>query len=304
MSIKLVISGGDSFTYGSELPDDQGEGGDFDNSIPSPEGFKPDTPSKLCWANLVANKLNAKHINVAMAGRGNSYIARHVIDKLYKALQNNYKTAEIFVQIMWTFTHRRELAVKFDIQRKDSPWFPIDLYTCEDESKSDWFKKVPKNTENWKSARDHMHKRYLINKELGLVDFAKQYYSVVDDLDEAYSSLKEILLTQHILESHDIKYIFTYVNEHVMLGLIGRSSWIKDDITIGLRSFIKFDEWYKFPGEGDYVGFDDWAKANKYEYATSHPLEKAHEDAAELIYEEVKTITQTRTRGMGPLPGE
>ena len=93
-------------------------------------------------------------------------------------------------------------------------------------------------------------------------------------------------------------------SKHVMLGLDRSAFNTKDDFTTGLRSFIKFNEWYKFPGDGDYVGFDDWAKANKYEYATSHPLEKAHEDAAELIYEEVKTITQTRTRGMGSLSGE
>ena len=213
------------------------------------------------------------------------------------------KIKEIFVQIMWTFTHRRELAVKFDIKRKDSPWFPIDLYVCEDESKSDWFRTVPKDTENWESARSHMHNRYLINKELGLVDFAKQYYSIVDDIDEAYTSLKEVLMTQNVLETHDIKYMFTYVNKHVMLGLDRSAFNTKDDFTTGLRSFIKFNEWYKFPGDGDYVGFDDWAKANKYEYATSHPLEKAHEDAAELIYEKVKTITQA-SRSMGSLSGE
>jgi hypothetical protein len=39
-------------------------------------------------------------------------------------------------------------------------------------------------------------------------------------------------------------------------------------------------------------GFNEWALANKYEYGVDHPTEKAHEDAAELIYERVKEIVK------------
>ncbi|SVE35376.1 uncharacterized protein METZ01_LOCUS488230, partial [marine metagenome] len=97
-----------------------------------------------------------------------------------------------------------------------------------------------------------------------------------------------ILMLQELLENKNIKYMFTHVNEHVINGLIGPSNTYINS----LRSFIKFGEWYNFPGHEETTGFDQWAKWNKYEYATSHPLEKAHEDAAELLYEKVKTITQ------------
>ena len=82
--IKLVISGGDSFTYGCELQDQLDER----------------HASEFSWANLVANKLNAKHINTAEGGRSNSFIVRHVINTVYEALQHDYKPEEIFVQVM------------------------------------------------------------------------------------------------------------------------------------------------------------------------------------------------------------
>jgi len=289
--IKLVISGGDSFTFGAEL-------------TAWPAAYN--TPSPGSWAQLVANKLNAnlyKHVNTARSGRSNSFIVRHVINTVHQALKHEYKREEIFVQVMWTFVARQEIAVNCDTQRSDSPWFPIDPYVCEDESKGDWFKKVLKDTKNWKESHDAMHERYLINKDLGLVDYAKAYYRIVSDLHDTYTSLSEILSLQELLDYNNIRYMFTYVNKHVMNGLIhpsGRDqSWDRiypiniswtEKFTDSLCNFIKFDEWYKFPIDGKYVGFDDWAKFNKYEYATSHPLEKAHADAAELIYDHISNI--------------
>jgi len=301
--ITLVISGGDSFTFGSELLDDCGT-----MHVPvvtSTPYHRPTQPirlgpfaaaSKHSWANLTANKLNAKHINTGESGRSNSYIVRHIINIIYEALEHNYKPDEIFVQVMWTFVARQEIAVNFDIKRYDSPWFAVDPYVCEDETKSNWFKKVSKSVPNWQEVHDDMHKRYLINKDLGLVDYAKSYYTVVSDLHDKYTSLQKILMLQDFLESRNVKYMFTYVNEHVMKGLISI-----DKFTNGLHSFIKFDEWFKFPGDKEFMGFDDWAKANGYPYATSHPLEQAHKDAAELLYEKAKQII---TGSVGPIPGE
>ena len=286
--IKLVISGGDSFTYGSELSDDTGG------------LIGPKDASQHAWPNLVANKLNAKHINTAEGGRSNSYIVRHVINTVYEALKHDYKPEEIFVQVMWTFVARQEIAVSFSTHRWDSPWFAIDPHVCEDESKSKWFKKLnPKTTIHWQEVHDAMHERYLINKDLGFVDYAKAYYTVVSDLHDTYTSLQQILMLQDFLESRNIKYMLTYVNKYVMNGLISL-----DKFTNGLYSFIKFSEWYKFPGDKEFMGFDDWARANDYPYATSHPLEQAHKDAAELLYERVRQILATKTGSLGTLPGD
>ena len=109
---KLLISGGDSFTFGAELPGDALH------------------PSEFSWANLVANKFNAKHINTAQSGRSNSFIVRHIIYTVNEALKHEYKHEEIFVQVMWTFVARQEVAINCDTQRLDSPWFPIDPYVC------------------------------------------------------------------------------------------------------------------------------------------------------------------------------
>jgi hypothetical protein len=270
--IKLVISGGDSFTFGAELTDINWVG-------------VVNTPSPGSWANLVANKFNAKHINTALSGRSNSFIVRHIIKNIYEALQHDYKPEEIFVQVMWTFVARQEIVISSNTQRMDSPWFPIDPYVVGDESKASWFKKIPKDTENWQSANDDMHNRYLINKDLGLVDYAKAYDTVVSNLHDTYTSLSEILSLQELLDYNGIRYMFTYVSEHVMNGLMSKDKFAK-----GLHSFIEFNEWYKFPGDKEFMGFGDWAKANGYSFATSHPLEKAHEDAAELIYDHISNI--------------
>ncbi len=203
---------------------------------------------------------------------------------------------------MWTFVARQEIAVDFNTNRQDSPWFPIDPYVVGDESKSGWFSKIPKDTINWQNTRDDLHNRYKINKSLGLVEFAKEYYKITGRLHDTYSSLKEVLMLQDFLESRNVKYMFTYVSEHVMHGLYNyESKYAK-----GLYNFIKFDEWYKFPGPTKFTGFNDWARANGYPYATSHPLEQAHRDAAEMLYEKVRQIIATKPSAgsMGPLSGE
>ena len=282
--IKLVISGGDSFTYGAELADDHEAG------LPR--------PSEVSWANLVANKLDTKHINTSESGRSNDFIVRQVINTIYEALQHDYNSDEIFVQIMWTFNSRTEICVDFDIERRDSPWLPIDSHMIMDESKSDWFKELdPKTTIHWKEIRDVMHERWEKNKRLDVVNYASEYYKLASHTQHTYNTLKHILMLQDFLTVRNIKYMFTYVNEHVMYGLVGYES----KYTKVLHNFIKFNEWYKFPGiyDKEFVGFDDWAKANGYSYATSHPLEQAHKDAAELLYEKARQII---TGGVGPLP--
>lgn len=269
---KLVISGGDSFTFGAELHTD-----------------KTVDPHPKSWANIVANSIGKKHVNVARSGRSNSYIARHVINQINHAITNNIHPTEIFVQVMWTFTDRCEFALGIPIPEFDSPWLGITPYTHIDETKSNWFGKLTKDTKNWNSVFRNLKSSYTRYRELGIVDFASQYQKLVQTttLNSTYSSLKDIVLLQNILELHQIAYVFSYVNHNVMVGLF------EDDIdnvyTNSLRNFIKKENWYKFPGHtSEYVGFDDWAKENNYKYATSHPLETAHADAAVLMLQHLK----------------
>jgi|APSaa5957512493_1039668.scaffolds.fasta_scaffold01339_6 hypothetical protein len=301
--ITLVISGGDSFTFGSELSDTRGEL----------------SPSRSCWANLIANKLGAKHCNTGRGARGNSFITRHVIYKVNQALRLGYKPEEIFVQVMLTYVDRSEIAVNFDTKLPfDSPWYYLFPGAAEDESKSQWvleqIKKAAFKFANGETDADRfanlLHGEYNLRKEQGITDFVKHYYTIISNLNDLYISLKSILLLQNFLENRNIKYMYTYVSFHV-LDRLTQSFRNADKFLNSLRDNIKFDDWYKFPDSVKTVeehydrnnerydeiiisenGFNDWARANKYEYGLSHPMEQAHEDAAELIYERVKEIVK------------
>ena len=187
--ITLVISGGDSFTFGSELSDTRGEL----------------SPSRSCWANLIANKLGAKHCNTGRGARGNSFITRHVIYKVNQALRLGYKPEEIFVQVMLTYVDRSEIAVNFDTKLPfDSPWYYLFPGAAEDESKSQWvleqIKKAAFKFANGETDADRfanlLHGEYNLRKEQGITDFVKHYYTIISNLNDLYISLKSILLFQ------------------------------------------------------------------------------------------------------------
>jgi hypothetical protein len=264
----LVISGGDSFTFGAELT--------ANNSV---------DPNPNSWANLVAQRIGKRHINVARSGRSNSYITRQVLAEIRQALDQATAPEKIFVQVMWTFTNRNEFAVGIDLPEYDSPWLALTPYSHCDETESEWFKKVDRSLSTWKSVYDNLKLSYRRKQQLGITDFAEKYQKLVQSspVNDSYTSIKEIVLLQNILLLHKIPYVFTYVNQRVIYGLF--SDACQNRYLDSARSFVDHNSWFRFPGDWQtHVGFDDWAKQNNYEYATSHPLETAHADAAELIY--------------------
>lgn len=269
----LVISGGDSFTFGAELV--------TDNSV---------HPNSNSWANLVAQRIGKRHVNLARSGRSNSYITRHVLCELQQALQQGISPDKIFVQVMWTFTNRCEFAIGTDTDEYDSPWLGLTPYSDCDETKSEWFSKVDKTLPTWQTAYNSLKLSYNRKKKLGVIDFATQFKRLVQSnpRNDSYTSVKEILLLQNTLLLHKIPHIFTYVNQHVMDGVLNDMHY--DQYLTNVRAFINHDSWFKFPGSYQkYIGFDDWARQNNYQYATSHPLESAHRDAADLIYNFIKS---------------
>ena len=265
--IELVISGGDSFTFGAEL-----------------ETEVPHLPNPNSWANLVANKIGARHINTARSARGNSYIVRHVMHQVLAALNKGIASDKIFVQIMWTFANRHDFALAVDHDQWDSPWFGITPYTAEDESKSDWFKRVAPDTPHYREVKQHLHESYLKNLKIGVVDFAKNFVSTVQarNLYDSYTSAAAVLQLQDFLTLREISYLFTYVDQHALNGIATDAhSDPGSKYLNSLRKEIKFNNWYNFSGS---MGFLEWARYNNYEFATSHPLELAHIDAADMIY--------------------
>lgn len=265
---KLVISGGDSFTFGAELA--------TDNSV---------EPNPNSWANLVAQRIGEQHINVARSGRSNSYIVRHVLTQVETALRQGTPGPQMFVQVMWTFADRHEFAIGMHTGEYDSPWMYLTPYSDVDETKSEWFKRIDPDLPTWHSVYSSLLSLYHKNIQLGIVDFVKHYKKLTQStpLNDSYTSVKEILLLQNTLELHKIPYLFTYVNQHVMLGVFDDAA--QNVYVNSVSNLVHKHKWYCFPGNHQqYVGFDDWARHNNYTYATSHPLEAAHADAAELIY--------------------
>ncbi len=270
---ELVISGGDSFTFGAELA--------TDNSV---------QPNPNSWANLVAQRVGKHHVNVARSGRSNSYITRHVLSELRCAIDRGIAPEKIFVQVMWTFTNRSEFAIGIDTDEYDSPWLGLTPYSHCDETKSEWFGKVDQSLPSWQYVYNSLKLSYNRRQKLGIIDFATQFKRLVQSnpLNDSYTSIKEILLLQNVLLLHKIPYVFTYVNQHVMDGILNDMHY--DQYLISARAFINHDSWFRFPGDSQqYIGFDDWARQNCYEYATSHPLESAHRDAADLVYNFIKS---------------
>jgi hypothetical protein len=56
-----------------------------------------------------------------------------------------------------------------------------------------------------------------------------------------------------------------------------------------LHKEINFGNWFSF-GER-MMGFNQWAKLNDYKYATTHPLDEAHDDAVKLMLPTLEKIT-------------
>ena len=61
-----------------------------------------------------------------------------------------------------------------------------------------------------------------------------------------------------------------------------------DPLMKALFDEIDFSKWFSF-GER-MMGFNQWATLNDYEYATTHPLDQAHKDAADLMKDKFLTI--------------
>ena len=101
--------------------------------------------------------------------------------------------------------------------------------------------------------------------------------------DNELNSDKWIIGLQQYLKFHDYPYLFTCV----------------DNCVITANPEIDWDNWYMFP-QGTHAdetssprGFYQWAVENKYSVGVEgHPLEQAHQDAAELIKEKFNELVK------------
>jgi len=176
----VLIAGGDSFTYGSELPSQE-----------------------HAWANLLATRKGWNICNTARPAASNSAIRRSVMNAAHK-----YRELDLFVAVMWSFPNRYEFRFTYDTGQLDSPWYSINPWTHNDQNFADHF-----HTTNPEILRLQKENRANAEKR-GMSKFARMYVDQVADSEywELYTSWCEIVMLQNYLVKHNIPYVLTQVD--------------------------------------------------------------------------------------------
>jgi len=269
----IIVAGGDSFVHGSELADQQGG-----------------TPSGSTIPALLASNIGAEYQCTAWPGNANNAIVRQVMT----ACEAN-RAQDLFVFVMWTFTHRYEFRFNYNTQRRNTPWYSMNLWDIVDDPAS-----LKKEFVNFDPFVFDAHvKNKTVIDNAGITDFVKTFYKHVGNNEyyETYSTLKEILFLQQYLMLNKIPYLFcpadTYLKDNDIC-----IRHLQDDTMRSVYNQINWDNWYAFPpGTGKHEtehprGFYQWAIENKYKVGTTHPLEDAHTDAARLMQEKFNELVK------------
>jgi len=258
----IIVAGGDSFTFGSELK----------------------SPNNTYTAII---SQNYDYRCVAWPGIGNDGITRRVInavDSLYPA--------DIFVIVNWSFPGRYEFKFTYDTGQRTKEWYSITPWTIQDLDITKNQFKIKRNI----IIDDHT-KSIEQSKKTGLYDFAKMFYQHVGNSEywEVYSSLKEIVYLQNYLKNKKIPYLFTCVDNRVFYNQTVKDP---DENIVSLLNQLNEDNWFWFPTgtktneTSSPRGFYQWAMENKYPVGATHPLEQAHMDAAKLIQEKFNDMVK------------
>jgi hypothetical protein len=262
----LLISGGDSFTWGSELE------------------IGPNEYSHQTWSYLLANKLGYEYACTAKPGGSNSAICRRIISEVVK---QSFKHEKIFVAVMWTFTHRDEIRLRNGItQFSTDPELELD---------NNWTNFTPWQGISREEKIEHMnikdggdvkidffnrHHDWLENSGVRIA--AEKFYSVTGDhIYSLYQTLKEIIVLQTFLESKGIEYFFCSASYDIFKTRPKDQLQNKELSPLGLYGTINWNKWYK-----DNV-FHPWAIYNNYEMRGTHPGPTAHQDWLQLIMPKV-----------------
>lgn len=277
----ILVAGGDSFVFGSELKDQEGN-----------------VPSCLTYPALLASMIDFEYKCVAKPGNANNAISRSVITECEKIKGSNFGAI-----VTWTFTNRYEFRFNYHTGQRNSPWYSINSWsTLEDTGM------IAKEYHNMNLVDLEIQKSQIERaKQVGIADFAKTFYKHVGDSEyyELYSSLKEILFLQFYFEQNNIPYLFLPADNH----FYNHPNYYRqqDEYLDSLYKQIKWNQWFFFESgtraneTKEPRGFYQWAMENKYPVGTTHPLEEAHADAATLIKEKfdelvTKSLEQNSVR--------
>ena len=259
---KNFIVGGCSFTYGSELSDDD----------------KGKKPSEKSWAHeLYKHSKAEEYVCVAKPGTGNSGIARRVFNAVA-----NLKEVEGVV-VMWSFNSRYDWAMPRHRELEDTRWATISPWdtSMSNNERHQALTGSEGQQEEWKRRADLMI-------ETGVKPFAEAIYRYgANEYHETYTSWKSIIWLQNILEKKKIPFMFTLADNSLFYK---EMDYLKDQdpFMTALHDEIDFTKWFSF-GER-MMGFNQWATLNDYEKGTTHPLDKAHKDATILMLPTFKKL--------------
>ena len=272
----ILVAGGDSFVFGTELKDQ----------------IDPNPSSNTFTAKL-AKKYYYTYSCVAWPGNANNAISRMTLAECEQLRNQNKK---FVVVISWTYSDRYEFRFNYDTNHRISPWYSINSWTGESDSGIiDMFANLFNNNQTGiKQQLEHLDNA----RKLGISDFAKNFYknTGTNKYHELYSLFKEIVFMQNYLNLHNIPYLFTTAdNSFYMSESYDRNS---DKFLKSLYEQIDWSSWYFFPAGTNLNetcrprGFYQWALENNYELGTTHPLEQAHSDAAELMKEKFDELVK------------
>ena len=251
MNKLVLVAGGDSFIWGTELRDQKG------------------VYSKSTFTALLAKSKGMHYECVARPANANQAIARMVLNYC-----ESHKDIEKFVTVSWTFTNRYEFRFPFTTQTYQDYWESISTWTVAD------LKEIEKEVGN---GMPEVMKKFLSGRQAdkinGVFDFSEAYMKYLGHSEywEVYTSLLSIVMLQNYLDLNNIPYMFT-LSDNCILNNFTIGS--RDPSISSLYNQLDMSNWYIFP-EGK--GFYQWARENKYPVGETHPLEEAHADAAQLM---------------------
>ena len=250
------IAGGCSFNFGHELSDDQAG----------------KVPSQKTWAHGLFNNhdVTSQYICTAYPGSGNSGIARRV----FNAVANTPDVKAVVV--MWTFLSRYDWAMPRHRVLEDTRWASISPWDTNAGNEEAFRTMQGSETQQqqWRTRQDTM-------QETGVQPFAEAIYKhAANEYHEIYLSWKSIIWLQNILEKKKIPFMFTLADNTLFYKEFVEHK-NQDNFLLALHNEIDFTKWFSF---GDrMMGFNQWTLMNDYERGTTHPLDRAHEDAVKLM---------------------
>ena len=263
MSNSNFIAGGCSFTYGSELSDDD-RGKNF---------------SKKTWAYQLFNKTGMEHNFVCSAkpGAGNSAIAR----RTFHAVSNHGNVKGVVV--MWSFNSRYDWAMPKHKHLEDTRWTTISPWDTSARANE-----VREALLNEQGQQEEWKRRTGLLEGTGVKPFAEAIYKyAANEYHETYLGWKSIIWLQNILEKKRIPFMFTLADNSLFYHEMTQHK-DQDDLMGSLHKEIDFTKWFSF---GDrMMGFNQWALLNEYDRGTTHPLDKAHKDATMLMLPTFKKL--------------